>query len=241
MPKQILIVGGVAGGAALAARLRRLDEQAQIFVFERGPDVSFANCGMPYYLGGVIPQRSHLLIATPEQFRDRFNIEVRVGGEVRNIDRARRTVEAVNLQTGKTTVHAYDYLVLSPGAAPLRPPLPGIDLPGVFTLRTLADADRIHQYIEQHKVQRAVVIGGGYVGLEMVENLVRLQIEVTLLEMLPQLMPPLDSEMAQPLVHQLRRKGSRCCSRPLLEQSSDPATTAWRCSPGSLSNCRPTW
>jgi NADPH-dependent 2,4-dienoyl-CoA reductase/sulfur reductase-like enzyme/rhodanese-related sulfurtransferase len=207
MSKRILIVGGVAGGAACATRLRRLDEEAQIFIFERGPDVSFANCGMPYYLGGIIPQRQQLLIATPEQFRDRFHVEVRARHEVRNIDRVQRTVEAVNVQTGAATTHRYDYLVLSPGAVPIRPAVPGTDLPGVFTLRTLEDADRIGLFIEQRKVQRAIVIGGGYVGLEMVENLVRRELEVTLLEMLPQVMPPLDPEMAMPLAAELRSNG----------------------------------
>jgi NADPH-dependent 2,4-dienoyl-CoA reductase/sulfur reductase-like enzyme/rhodanese-related sulfurtransferase len=207
MTKRIIIVGGVAGGAACATRLRRLDENAEISVFERGPDISFANCGMPYYLGGIIPQRRQLLIATPEQFRDNFNVEVRARHEVRSIDRVQRTVETLNVQTGAVATHPYDYLVLSPGAMPIRPPVPGIDLPGVFTLRTLEDADRIHAYIEQHKAQRAVVIGGGYVGLEMVENLVRRELEVTVLEMLPQVMPPLDPEMAMPLAAELRSKG----------------------------------
>jgi len=205
--KRILIVGGVAGGAACAARLRRLDERAEIFVFERGPDISFANCGLPYYLGGVIPQRQRLLVATAEQFRDWLNVEIRVLHAVRRIDRAARTIEVENLRTGATTVQPYDALVLAPGAEPIRPGWPGIDVPGIFTLRNLEDTDRIHAWIEQRRPARAVVIGGGYIGLEMVENLHRRGIEVTLLEASDQVMPPMDPEMVAPVHSELRRQG----------------------------------
>ena len=205
--KRALIVGGVAGGAACAARLRRLDERAEIFVFERGPDISFANCGLPYYLGGVIPQRQRLLVATAERFRDWLNVEIRVLHAVRRIDRPARMIEVENLQTGAIAVEPYDALVLAPGAEPIRPAWPGIDLPGIFTLRNLEDTDRIHAWIEQRRPPRAVVIGGGYIGLEMVENLHRRGIEVTVLEASDQVMSPMDPEMVAPVHSELRRQG----------------------------------
>ncbi|MGQ9576301.1 MAG: FAD-dependent oxidoreductase [Thermoguttaceae bacterium] len=205
--KRVLIVGGVAGGAACATRLRRLDEQAEIFVFERGPDVSFANCGLPYYLGGVIRDRQQLLVATPERFRDWFKIEIRVRQEVRRIDRDQRTVEVVNVETGGRSVEPYDALVLSPGASPIRPAWPGVDLPGIFTLRSLEDADRIQSWIEQQRPVRAVVVGAGYIGLEMAENLARRGMEVTLLELTCQVMPPMDPEMVTPVHAELRHQG----------------------------------
>ncbi len=169
--KRVLIVGGVAGGASCAARLRRMDENAEIFMYERGPDVSFANCGLPYHVGGVIEDRQKLLVATPQQFRDMFNVEVRVNHEVRKIDRAGKTIEVANVKTGDTRQEAYDALVLAPGAAPLRPNLPGIDLPGIFVVRNLEDVDRINQWIAHREAAKAVVIGAGFIGLEMAENL----------------------------------------------------------------------
>lgn len=205
--KRVVVVGGVAGGASCAARLRRLDEDAEIFVFERGADVSFANCGLPYYIGGVIPNRQQLLLATPERFRDWFNIEVRTRHEVRTIDCANRVVEVVNTQTGEPTQRPYDFLVLALGAAPVRPPFPGFDLPQVFTLRNLTDVDRIRARIDQLESAQVVVIGGGFIGLEMAENFVRRGLEVTLLEMSDQLMPPMDPEMTVPALAELRQHG----------------------------------
>ena len=205
--KRVLIVGGVAGGASCAARLRRLDEQAEIFIFERGPEVSFANCGLPYYLGGVISDRQKLLVATAERFRDWYRIEVRTRSEVCRIDRQSRQIEVVNVQTGQKTVEPYDALVLSPGAAPIRPEVPGVDLEGIFTLRTLEDTDRIAQWMEEHKPRRAVVIGAGYIGLELAENLLRRGLEVTLLEKLPHVLPALDAEMVIPVEDALRQQG----------------------------------
>jgi len=193
---RILIVGGVAGGASCAARARRLSEEAEIIIFERGPYVSFANCGLPYYVGDVIPKESDLLIATPLYFRERFNIDVRVHNEVTAIDRQKNEVEVKNTETGESYREAYDALVLSPGAAPIRPPLPGIDLPGIFSLRTIPDSHRIREWITEQGAKRAVIVGGGFIGLEMAENLVRRGISVSILEMLPQVMPPLDPEMA---------------------------------------------
>ncbi|MEN6450350.1 MAG: FAD-dependent oxidoreductase [Thermoguttaceae bacterium] len=205
--KRVLIVGGVAGGASCAARLRRMDENAEIFIFERSGDVSFANCGLPYYVGGVIANRQRLLVSTPERFRDLFRIEVRTWHEVRSIDRRGRTIEVESLQTGAVTTEPYDALVLATGAAPARPALPGIDLPGIFTLRDLHDVDQLHTWIEHRKPSRAVVVGGGYIGLEMVENLARRGVAVTLLEMTDQVMPQADPEMAWPIQRELERQG----------------------------------
>ncbi|RMF93144.1 MAG: hypothetical protein D6741_14050, partial [Planctomycetota bacterium] len=205
--KRVLIVGGVAGGAACAARLRRLDEEAEIFIFERGENVSFANCGMPYYIGGVIPNRRSLLVATPERFRDWFNIEVRVRSEVVAIDRQAKSVRVRNVASGTESTESYDALVLSPGARPIVPPVPGVESPGVFTLRNLNDADRIFGYLKEKSVTRAVVVGGGYVGLEMAENLVARNVTVTVVEAADQLMNPLDPEMASFVATALESRG----------------------------------
>jgi NADPH-dependent 2,4-dienoyl-CoA reductase/sulfur reductase-like enzyme/rhodanese-related sulfurtransferase len=222
--KRVVIVGGVAGGAACATRLRRLDEQAEIFVYERGGDVSYANCGLPYYLGDVIQNRQQLLVATPERFRDWYNIEVRARHEVRTIDRVAQTVEVANVLTGTTATVPYDALVLSTGATPIRPPLPGLDFPGVFTVRSLEDMDRIRAWDAERKPARAVVVGGGFVGLEMTENLVRRGLEVTLMERLGQVMPNMDPEMVTPVQQELRRQGVDLrLSTPLsaIERSTD--------------------
>ncbi len=205
--KRVLIVGGVAGGASCAARLRRLDESAEIFIFERGGYVSFSNCGLPYYVGRVIRKRQDLLIATPERFRDLFNIEVRTGREVQRIDRRRRTVEVKNIQTGQVSEESYDALVLSPGAAPIRPSLEGVGREGVFTLRNMEDVDAIYAWIDHREAERAVVVGAGFIGLEMVENLAGRGMEVTLIEKAEQAMTPMDPEMLTPLYKALRAKG----------------------------------
>ena len=191
-----MIIGGVAGGASCAARLRRLDEQAEIVLLDRGPYVSFANCGLPYYVGNIIHDEAKLLVSTPQLFHERFNIEVRTRNEVTSIDREACEIVVRDLSTGREYRERYDALVLSPGAAPIRPPLPGIDLPGIFTLRTVPDSRRIREWIETRTARRAVVIGGGFIGLEMAENLVHLGLDVTIVEMANQLMPPLDPEMA---------------------------------------------
>jgi len=204
---RILIVGGVAGGASCAARARRLSEEAEIIVFERGPYVSFANCGLPYYVGDVITEESELLVATPDLFRERFNINVRVQSEVQRIDREKNEIEVRNTETGKMYRERYDALVLSPGSSPIRPPLPGINLPGIFTLRTIPDSRQIREWISQRNVKRAIVVGGGFIGLEMTENLAKRGISVTIIEMLPQVMPPLDPEMVTPIHEHLVSKG----------------------------------
>jgi NADPH-dependent 2,4-dienoyl-CoA reductase/sulfur reductase-like enzyme/rhodanese-related sulfurtransferase len=205
---KLLIVGGVAGGASAAARARRLSENAQIIVFERGPDVSFANCGLPYYLGGPIAQREKLLITTPERLQARFALDVRTRSSVEAIDRQAKTIRVRDLVEGREYEESYDKLILAPGATPIRPPLPGIDLPGIFTLRNLQDIDRIKAAVDQGATQ-AVVVGAGFIGLELVENLVHRGVAVTLVELQDQILPPLDMEMTTPLVETLRAKGVR--------------------------------
>lgn len=210
MGRRVLIVGGVAGGASCAARLRRLDESAEIVIFDRGPYVSFANCGLPYFVGNVIADQRKLLVASRELFRERFNIGVCTRHEVTAIDRARRTIRVRDLDASGAPAERdepYDALVLSPGAAPIRPPLPGIDLPGVFAVRTIPDSVRIRTWIEERAPRRAVVVGGGFIGLEMAENIAHRGLEVTILEKLPQVMPPIDAEMAYWVQRHLRERG----------------------------------
>lgn len=204
---RILIVGGVAGGASCAARARRLSEDAEIVLFDRGPHVSFANCGLPYFVGNVIKDEKSLLVATPELFKDRFNIAVRLRSDVISIDRTHKRIHVKDLDTGTEYDEPYDALVLSPGAAPIRPPLSGIDLPGVFALRTIPDSRKIRAWITEHKVARAVIVGGGFIGLEMAENLTGGGIKVTILEMQKQVMPPFDPEMVTGLHVHLQEKG----------------------------------
>jgi NADPH-dependent 2,4-dienoyl-CoA reductase/sulfur reductase-like enzyme/rhodanese-related sulfurtransferase len=204
---KLVIVGGVAGGASTAARARRLSEEAEIIVLERGPHVSFANCGLPYHVGGEIPERGELLLQTPQSLRSRFNLDVRVLNEVTAIDRAAGSVRVRNLQTGQVYDQPYDALVLSTGAAPLRPPIPGIDRPGHFAVRNVPDADDIQAWIRDHSPRRAAVVGGGYIGLEMAEQLKRRGLEVALVEALPQVMAPLDPEMAAWLHQELKSNG----------------------------------
>lgn len=204
MGQRILIVGGVAGGASCAARSRRLSEDAEIIMFDRGPYVSFANCGLPYYVGDVITDESKLLVANTQLFKDRFNIDVRVESEVTHIDRDRRCITVHNRRTGATYEESYDALVLAPGARPIQPPLPGIDLPGIFALRTIPDSRHIRDWIVTHQVSCAIVVGGGFIGLEMAENLVNRGLQVTLLELQNQVMPSMDPEMMPPVHARLR-------------------------------------
>lgn len=210
MPKkQVIIIGGVAGGASCAARLRRLDEECDITILERGPHVSFANCGLPYYVGDVITSQGKLLLANPATFRERFGIEVKIHHEAVAIDASQRSVRVRNALTGEESAMSYDALVLSPGAAPIRPPLPGIDLPGIFQVRTIPDADHIRDWITEHNARSAVVVGGGFIGLEMAENLLHRGLKVTLVEMLPQIMPNLDPEIAWRLQQRMEERGCR--------------------------------
>jgi len=221
---KVIIIGGVAGGASCAARLRRLDENAEIIMVERGPYVSYANCGLPYHVGGVIPEESSLLVATADTFRDQFAIDARTRCEAIAIAPDRKTVDLKNLETGEVTTESYDKLVLSPGAPPIRPPLPGIDLPGIFSVRTVPDAREIRQWLEKgtpflagmdqysgiqavRPKTRAVVVGGGFIGLEMTENLIHRGFEVTLLQQGEQLLGPLDLEMARLVEGYLEQHG----------------------------------
>jgi NADPH-dependent 2,4-dienoyl-CoA reductase/sulfur reductase-like enzyme/rhodanese-related sulfurtransferase len=221
---KVIIVGGVAGGASCAARLRRLDETAEILMVERGPYVSYANCGLPYHVSGVISKESSLLVANEQYFKANLGIDVRTNCEAVSIDRTKKTVGLKNVKTGEVTTESYDKLVLSPGAASIRPPLPGIDLPGIFQVRTVPDARTIREWIEKGtafltgmynysgiqfvKPQRhAVVIGGGFIGLETAENLIHAGFEVTLVEMLDQVLAPLDREIAGLVEGHLTRHG----------------------------------
>jgi len=194
--RKILVVGGVAGGASAAARARRTDEHAEIILFEKGPYISFANCGLPYYVGREIGDRSALLLQTPETFNARFAVDVRVNHEVLAVERDQKLLRVRNGQTGEVYEESYTQLILSPGAIPIRPPLPGIDLPNIFTVRSVPDSDAIRAYMEETGSGRAVVVGAGFIGIEMVENLLQLGLQVTLVEKADQVLPPLDPEMA---------------------------------------------
>jgi NADPH-dependent 2,4-dienoyl-CoA reductase/sulfur reductase-like enzyme/peroxiredoxin family protein/rhodanese-related sulfurtransferase/TusA-related sulfurtransferase len=205
--KRILIVGGVAGGASAAARARRLSEDVEIVMFERGDDVSFANCGLPYYIGGTIEERKRLLVQTPESFRRRYRVDARTRCEVIRIDRESRQVIVRDRDSQEETAEAYDALILSPGAEPVRPRIPGAASPGVFTLRSLADTDRIKQAVDQLGSGRAVIVGAGYIGLEMAEALRDRGIEVTLVELAKQVFIAADPEMVAPIHQQLRFHG----------------------------------
>ena len=202
--QRILIVGGVAGGASAAARARRLDEHADIIVFERGAHVSFANCGLPYFVGGEIAEQDSLLVQTPASLKARFNLDVRVKTEVTGIDREKRSVKVRELETGREYEESYDALILSTGASPLKPPIPGIDRPNHFTVRNIPDVEKIMAWSKGCQQCRAVVVGGGYIGLEMAEQLRHRNFQVTVVEALPQVMAPLDPEMAEWLHAELR-------------------------------------
>jgi NADPH-dependent 2,4-dienoyl-CoA reductase/sulfur reductase-like enzyme/rhodanese-related sulfurtransferase len=205
---KLVIVGGVAGGASAAARARRLSEDAEIVVLERGPDVSFANCGLPYYVGGEIAPRDKLLVAKPQLLRERFRLDVRTRSSVEAIDRQGKKVRVKELDTGREYDEAYDALILAPGAAPLRPPIPGIDLPNVLTLRNLDDVDRIKARVDA-ATKRVVVVGAGFIGLELAENFVKRGVETVVVELQAQVLPPLDPEMTVPIVEALTSRGVR--------------------------------
>lgn len=209
--KRLLIVGGVAGGASCAARARRLSEDWKIIIFERGPFVSFANCGLPYHIGGVIEEENDLLVASPELFRDRFEIEVRTGSNVTKILRDAKEIEVEDIGSGDVYREGYDALLLSPGSEPLRPGIEGIDLPGIFTVGTIPDTRAIMHWTAHRNVSRAVVVGGGFIGLEMAENLKKRGIAVTIVEMQQQVMPPIDPEMASFVHNHLRDQGVELC------------------------------
>ncbi|MFD0772137.1 CoA-disulfide reductase [Bacillus sp. CGMCC 1.60114] len=197
MSKKILVVGGVAGGASVAARLRRLSEDDEIIMFERGEYISFANCGLPYYIGGVIQERQKLLVQTVEKMSKRFNLDIRILSEVIKINKEEKTIVVKNVVTNETYEESYDVLILSPGSKPMVPPIPGIEAAkALFTLRNVPDTDRMKGYIDENKPRHATVIGGGFIGVEMAENLRERGVDVTLVEMNNQVMPPIDYEMA---------------------------------------------
>lgn len=204
MGKKVLIVGGVAGGASTAARLRRLDEGAEIIIFEKGKYISYANCGLPYYIGNVIKERDALLLQTPEIMKQKFNVDVRTENEVIAINREEKEIVVKNLKTGNIYREKYDVLVLSTGSFPVRPPIEGINAPNIFTLWTVPDTDMIKNYIKEQNLKRAAVIGGGFIGIEMAENLHQLGMEVSIIEMQDQIMPAMDYEMAQILHENIR-------------------------------------
>ena len=205
-PRKIIIVGGVAGGASAAARLRRLDESAEIVLVERGEHVSFANCGLPYHAGGAIPERDKLFLMTPDSFRRSLAVDVRVRTEAVSIDVDNRTVSLLDRDSGEIHVEACDALILSPGAEPVRPPIPGIGHPRILTLRNVPDIDRIKDVLDNSRPKRAVVVGAGFIGLEMAENLRERGLAVDVVEALDQVMNVLDFEMASPVHHHLRDK-----------------------------------
>ena len=210
METKLLIIGGVAGGATAAARARRLNERARIIVFERGEYISFANCGLPYYIGGVIKKRENLLVTTINDFTERYNVDVRIFSEVIRIDREAKRVEVKNSQTGDTYLESYDKIILAPGAEPVRPPIPGIDLPNIFSLRNIPDTDRIAGYVDEWKPKSVVIVGAGFISLEMADNLVEKGCKVTIIEMLDQVMNVLDYEMAAIVQRHLEDKGVVC-------------------------------
>jgi NADPH-dependent 2,4-dienoyl-CoA reductase/sulfur reductase-like enzyme/peroxiredoxin family protein/rhodanese-related sulfurtransferase/TusA-related sulfurtransferase len=202
-----VIVGGVAGGAGTAARIRRLDEKAEIIMFERGDYISYANCGLPYYAGGVITERSRLFIMTPPKFKEALNVDARTGHEVLSIDRTAKTVRVRDIKANREFDETYDTLILSPGAAPVRPPIPGIDDPAILSLRSVSDIDAIKAKLDQEGTRRAVVVGGGFIGLEMAENLRERGLAVTVVEALDQVMNVIDYDMAAIVQQHLRDKG----------------------------------
>lgn len=211
-----LIVGGVAGGATAAARIRRLTEDAEIVIFDKGEYISYANCGLPYYIGGVIEERDRLFVQTPESFGRRFNIDVRTKNEVTAIDAAAKQVR-VRTADGKEYIESYDKLLLSPGASPVVPPLNGIDSEGIFTLRNVSDTDRIKEYMTSHRVKRAVIIGGGFIGLEMAENLKHAGAQVAVVEMASQVMAPIDYSMASHVHEHLLQQGVKLYLEQVVE------------------------
>ncbi len=207
MSKKYLIVGGVAGGASAAARLRRLGEEDQIIVFEKGPNISYSSCCLPYHLSGQIKNVENLVLMTPEKFRGQYNIDARVGNEVLSIDRVNKELEVKNLISGETYTESYDKLILSPGAKPIIPPIPGIEKANIFTIRNVVDIDKLDKFINKVKPSRIAVVGGGFIGTEVMENLVEAGQKVSLIEALPQILDQFDYEMVQVLHKEIMDNG----------------------------------
>jgi NADPH-dependent 2,4-dienoyl-CoA reductase/sulfur reductase-like enzyme/rhodanese-related sulfurtransferase len=211
MSLRLIVIGGVAGGATAAARARRLNEEAEIILIERGEYISFANCGLPYYIGQIIKERDDLLVTTAEAFTARYNIDIRIFSEVTEIDRSNKQVTIKNLKSGDTYTEKYDKIILSPGAEPLRPPLEGINLDNIYSLRSIPDSDLIKAHVDIKNPESAVIVGGGFIGLEMADNLVHRGVKVTIVEMLDQVMAPIDYEMASIVHAHLKEKGVDLC------------------------------
>ncbi|MEN6578511.1 MAG: FAD-dependent oxidoreductase [Phycisphaerales bacterium] len=236
--KRIVIVGGVAGGASAAAKARRVSEEAEILLFERGGDISFANCGLPYHVGGIIQDRSRLLVQSPEAMRQRFAVDVRTNSEVIRIDRGKKAVVVHDKAKDKQYEQSYDALILSPGAEPVRPPIPGVNHPKVFTLRSLADMDAIKAVVDADLAKTAIVVGAGYIGLEMAEVLVHRGLAVSLVELESQVMGPIDPEMATPLHEHLRLQGvDLCLGSSVTAIEDDDGLPAVRLSTGRVVSC----
>ncbi|KAB2332815.1 FAD-dependent oxidoreductase [Bacillus mesophilum] len=221
MGKKVVIVGGVAGGASVAARARRLDEHAEIIMFEKGPHVSFSNCSLPYHLSGIVEDSQKLVLMNPEIFKKRFNIEARVRQEVVKINRKEKTISVKNLATSEYYEETYDHLVLSPGAKPMRPNLEGVNNTNVFTVRNVVDIEKMHRFIKTEKVQKAAVIGGGFIGVEVAENLKLAGLDVSLVEFADQVMTPFDYDMAQILHKELVNHGVELILNDGLAKISD--------------------
>ena len=219
--KELLIIGGVAAGATAAARARRLDNNVNITLLEAGADVSFANCGLPYYIGGDIEYRSSLILASPETFNEQYRVKVHTHTEALSIDRENKTVKSVNHQNGEERTFSYDALILAQGGKPVVPPLPGVDKEHVFQLWTLEDMDAIDTFIKDNRPEKAVVVGGGFIGLEMVEALVKRGIDVSLVEMAQQVMPNLEGEFAGFVTKELQDYGVKTQSRQVSQEVKD--------------------
>lgn len=221
MGKKVLIVGGVAGGASVAARVRRLDESAEIIMFEKGPHVSFSNCSLPYHLSGIVEDSEKLVLMSPDIFKNRYNIEARVQQEVIQINRDKKTITVKDMISDKTYEEGYDKLVLSPGASPIRPNLEGIDNSNVFTVRNVVDIEKINSYIKQKGIKDIAVIGGGFIGVEVAENLQLADYNVTLVEFANQVMAPFDYDMAQILHKEMMDHGVELILNDGLAKISD--------------------
>lgn len=204
---KLVIVGGVAGGATAAGRYRRLDPEAEILLYDKGSYISYANCGLPYFIGGLMEEEGDLLAATPESMKKDYNIQVNIHHEVTKINRERKTIDGIDLETGESFTVTYDKLILATGSSPLKPPIPGIDGEGIFPLWTIPDAKAIRAYIRDRKANSAAIIGGGFIGMEMAENLRRIGLDVTVVEMSDQVMAPLDPDMAQYVHEHLKEQG----------------------------------
>ena len=207
MSTKIVIIGGVAGGASAAAKARRTNEAAEIVMFEKGPYVSFANCGLPYYVGETITNRDDLLLQTPERFWTRFRVRVNVLHEVLKIEHTTKCVQVKNLISGAVTSHPYDTLILAPGAGAIVPNIPGIQANNIFSVKTVPDSDKIKSFLHDHPSQNALVIGGGFIGLETAEALANRGLIVTIIEKAPHILPPFDSDMARLVAHHIEEKG----------------------------------